>query len=41
MSEKVIERFFDAIAESPLLEKLNSFGGIYSVEEEEKDNEEE
>ena len=41
MSEKTIERFFSAIEESPLLEKLNLFGGIYSVDEEEDVSEEE
>jgi len=41
MSEKVIERFFNAIEESPLLEQINSFGGIYAVEEEEDVGEEE
>ena len=41
MSEKVIERFLDAIEESPLLKELNSFGGIYSVDEEDDEGDEE
>ena len=41
MGIKTIENFLDAIAESPLLEKINSFGGIYSVDEENEEGDEE